>query len=158
MQAIKFNPVPSEELIAELNTLLGTLQVFKTYVKGAHWNVEGDVFFELHEVLEQLYQDLEKDSDYIAELIRTFGQIPVHTLEQFLKVSSLKEYSNHTSGNIIVKHVIQGLERILEIAFSTAKIDEQTSDKATYHWLMDFILRYRKWLWMFRSYSKSANS
>ena len=48
----------SNDLAKELNDLLANYSVFYQNVRGYHWNVKGEKFFELHLKFEELYNDL----------------------------------------------------------------------------------------------------
>jgi starvation-inducible DNA-binding protein len=59
-----------------LNDLLANYQILYTNVRGFHWNVRGEKFFELHVKFEELYDDLIIKIDEIAERILTLGYNP----------------------------------------------------------------------------------
>ena len=45
---IGLNPQVTAETITGLNSLLADFQIFYQNVRGFHWNVQGQNFFELH--------------------------------------------------------------------------------------------------------------
>ena len=72
--AKKLNPIgldtkQAEDLVNELNELLANYSVFYQNVRGFHWNIRGERFFELHVKFEELYNDLFLKIDEIAERI-----------------------------------------------------------------------------------------
>ena len=88
------NVVPSEdkvstgvrdtESIAEgvANVLADTYRlVFKTH--AYHWNVEGPLFYSVHNVTEGQYEDMFKAADELAERIRALGHLYHHTRHFF---------------------------------------------------------------------------
>lgn len=76
------NPPPEEATKQEpegdlLDGLLELLaHLFRTYLETqvAHWNVEGDCFFELHRAFGKQYERLLAEADQIAERIRALGE------------------------------------------------------------------------------------
>ncbi len=56
-----------------------------------HWNVGGESFMELHKLFEKQYTELEKSIDEIAERIGKLGHKTIGTMEEFSKLSSIKE-------------------------------------------------------------------
>lgn len=48
----------SESLATYLNDLLANYTLFYQNVRGYHWNVKGEKFFELHTKFKELYNDL----------------------------------------------------------------------------------------------------
>ena len=66
---IGLNAEDSAALSKELNALLCDLHVFYQNVRGFHWNVQGQNFFELHLKFEEFYNDLQVKIDEVAERI-----------------------------------------------------------------------------------------
>jgi len=48
MNRIGLNEGKAKELAVKLNDLLANYQVFYMNVRGFHWNIKGEKFFELH--------------------------------------------------------------------------------------------------------------
>ena len=76
----------SEELAAQLNTLLANYQVLYMNTRGYHWNIKGKEFFELHAKFEEIYTDLQVKIDELAERVLTLGATPSHSFTQYLQV------------------------------------------------------------------------
>jgi starvation-inducible DNA-binding protein len=66
----------SNALAEQLNLLLANYSIFYQNTRGAHWNIKGEKFFELHLKFEELYTDLQLKIDEVAELILTLGLAP----------------------------------------------------------------------------------
>ncbi len=58
MNEIGIKDNDARKLTKELNQLLSDYQVFYMNVRGFHWNIKGEKFFELHAKFEELYNDL----------------------------------------------------------------------------------------------------
>lgn len=56
--AIGLSAAKATQLSDELNELLANFSVFYQNVRGFHWNIRGEKFFELHAKFEELYLDL----------------------------------------------------------------------------------------------------
>ena len=74
MNRIGLEQGKSKELGEKLNELLANYQVLYMNVRGFHWNIRGNKFFELHVKFEELYTDVQLKVDEIAERILTLGQ------------------------------------------------------------------------------------
>ena len=63
------------------------------YVKTRkfHWNVSGPSFMELHKLFEAQYTQLEAIIDEVAERINKLGTKTIGTMDEFSKVTRLKE-------------------------------------------------------------------
>ena len=60
--------------IAEtLNRVLADTTILRTQVKFAHWNVKGSDFYGLHELFDEIAEDLEEHADEVAERIAALG-------------------------------------------------------------------------------------
>ena len=105
MNAIGLDTEKSKELADKLSDLLANYSVLYQNVRGYHWNLEGDKFFELHVKFEELYNDLILKIDAIAERIRTLGFASEYRFTEYLKLSEIKESSQATDGRNSVKEI-----------------------------------------------------
>lgn len=83
----------SKNLAEKLNELLADYSIFYQNVRGYHWNIKGDKFFELHDKFQELYEDLFIKIDEVAERIRTLGHTPNHKFSIYIKEAKIKESS-----------------------------------------------------------------
>lgn len=88
---IGLDTVQSQALAAELNKLLASYQILYMNVRGFHWNIRGNQFFELHLKFEEIYNDLLLKVDALAERILTLDGVPLHSFSDYLKVSAIPE-------------------------------------------------------------------
>ena len=83
LNQIGLNEMKAMELTKELNELLANYSIFYQNVRGYHWNIKGEKFFELHAKFEELYNDLFVKIDEIAERILTLGGMPNHNFSEY---------------------------------------------------------------------------
>ena len=67
LNAIGLDIKKSKVLADKLNELLADYSVFYQNVRGYHWNIRGDKFFELHDKFQEMYEDLFIKIDEVAE-------------------------------------------------------------------------------------------
>jgi starvation-inducible DNA-binding protein len=136
----------------ELNILLSNYELYYQNLRGFHWNINGEKFFELHVKFEELYTDVQMKIDLVAERILTLGFTPLHTFSDYLKTSAIKEANNITGGTEAVKNIVKSLRTIIilerEILEHTAKL----GDEGTTTMLTDFITQQEKEVWMFSAW------
>src|SRR5690606_40522253 len=84
----------TKELSDDLNVLLANFQVYYQNLRGVHWNIRGQHFFQLHDKFEELYIDAQEKVDMIAEIIFTLGKTPLHTFDDYLKTYKVKTDKN----------------------------------------------------------------
>jgi starvation-inducible DNA-binding protein len=75
-----------------LNHDLADAYLLLVKTKKYHWDVVGPQFRTLHQLWEEHYEALTENIDAIAERIRALGGYPAGTMEEFLKLASLKEH------------------------------------------------------------------
>jgi starvation-inducible DNA-binding protein len=63
-----------------------------TQIKHAHWNVKGPHFISLHELFDQIAENIEEHVDTIAERVTSLGGTAHGTIAAVIKRSSLKPY------------------------------------------------------------------
>jgi starvation-inducible DNA-binding protein len=140
------------ELAQKLNLLLANYQVFYSNVRGFHWNIKGEKFFELHLKFEELYNNLQLKIDEIAERILTLGETPLHTYSDYLSQSAISEVRNVTEGRIAVAEVLEALKTLLiqqRVLLSQAG---DANDEGTNALMSDYIREQEKLVWMYSAY------
>lgn len=143
-----------KKLQGQLNDLLADYHVFYQNVRGFHWNVRGNDFFTLHEKFEDLYTQLYKSIDELAERILMIGYQPVHAYSDYLKSSIHKEITDVKDGNQCVAQVINGLGVLISSHRKAAELADEAGDIATADLLTKFIADLEKRMWMFTMYGK----
>jgi starvation-inducible DNA-binding protein len=88
-----------KNLFDKLNKYLADNAVMYIKLHNLHWNVYGLQFKAVHEYLEALYDDTTEKMDEIAELLRMKGEYPAASLEEYLKLSSIKELPSEKIAN-----------------------------------------------------------
>lgn len=86
--------ISEKNLKNSANLLSGVLAneiTLYTKTRKFHWNVAGESFMELHKLFEAQYSQLEESIDEIAERIGKLGHKTIGTMQEFSKLSSIKE-------------------------------------------------------------------
>lgn len=154
MNAIGLNTDKTAELIVGLNELLANYQVFYMNVRGFHWNIQGDKFFELHVKFEELYNDLELKIDEVAERILMLGGTPLHTFEDYLTLSEVKIRKNVTDSDGSVKGILEGFQTILLKQRNILELSGTADDEGTNALMSDYIREQEKLVWMYSAFMK----
>lgn len=152
MNQIGLNEQQSKDLATRLNTLLANYQVFYINVRGFHWNIKGEKFFELHAKFEELYNDVVLKIDELAERIKTLGTVPLHTYSDYLEQSSIKELRNVSDGKEAVRHIRDGLQQLLVLQRDVLRLSADAEDEGTNALMSDYIREQEKLVWMYNAY------
>lgn len=148
---IGLNQMKSKELANQLNDLLANYQLFYMNVRGFHWNIKGDKFFELHLKFEELYDDLILKIDELAERVLTLGFQPLHTFEDYLKVGKILPVKNLTAGRNCVENILDSFKIILEKQRAILALANECDDEGTSAQMSDYIRAQEKLVWMYKS-------
>ena len=70
--------------------------IFKTH--AIHWNVEGPMFFSVHNLTEEHYKNMFDAADEIAERIRALGQLAPSTLSSIVSNSIVEDSEDPKTG------------------------------------------------------------
>ncbi|MDR2628083.1 MAG: DNA starvation/stationary phase protection protein [Dysgonamonadaceae bacterium] len=139
-------------LIEKLNGLLADYQVFYTNLRGFHWNIRGDKFFELHELYESYYNEFAEKIDEVAERIVMLGGVPDNSFSAYLKTAKVKEVSGVSDWNAGVQNVLETLQLLLaelrELHAAAIKAGDHASVSLANHGIKNF----EKKIWMLSAY------
>ena len=152
--AIGLETEKSNQLASRLNELLANYQVFYINVRGFHWNITGEKFFELHAKFEELYNDALLKIDEIAERIRTLEETPIHSFSGFLKHSSIREVTSVSDGREAAGEIVSALKVLVAKERDLLKLAEGAGDEGTMALMSDYLREQEKLLWMYSAYLK----
>jgi starvation-inducible DNA-binding protein len=142
----------SKNLANELNDLLANYSVFYQNIRGFHWKIKGEKFFELHLKFEELYNDLFIKIDDIAERILTLGYQPNHNYSDYLKISEIKEVNVTTNGINGVKEIINSFQILLSKQRLVLNTSSDLADEGTNSLMSDYIREQEKLVWMYSAF------
>ena len=143
-------------VIEILNASLADEAVLTQKTRGAHWNVSGTSFFELHILFETQYKQLNEISDKIAERARMLGGITIASFEEFLKHTRISEHSTEIPDNL---HLLADHETIIRfLREDIRKCSEEYEDEGTVELLVGVMSLHEKMAWMLRAYIENEQA
>ena len=142
----------AKEITNQLNTLLSTYQVHYQNLRGLHWNIKGNNFFELHLKFEEYYNDAQIKIDAIAERILTLGESPLHSFQDYLNHSKIDAATNIADDQNAVDLVNSSVKTILELERPILQLAGDINDDGTADLMTQFIAQQEKEVWMLRSW------
>jgi starvation-inducible DNA-binding protein len=149
---IGLDTVQSQALAAELNKLLASYQILYMNVRGFHWNIRGNQFFELHLKFEEIYNDLLLKVDALAERILTLDGVPMHSFSDYLKVSAIPEQKGLHDGRACVESLLESFRELLVAQRRILGQAAEAGDEGTASILSDYVQQQEKLVWMLRAY------
>ena len=152
LSVIGLDKKKSRELAKRLNILLANYSVFYQNVRGYHWNLKGEKFFELHAKFEELYGDLYLKMDEIAERVVTIGHLANHNFSDY-KINSKISESVHVSNGIkAIEDILNSFKIIISIQRDILSYSNEMNDEGTYSMMSDNIKAQEKLIWMYSSF------
>lgn len=139
-----------------LNVLLADEYVLYTKTRNAHWNVEGNDFYNKHLFFEQQFTQLNDIIDTVAERIRTLGHYTPGTLKLFLELTHLTEQSNEKNDSIsFIKELLIDHESvIIHLRENITTYANEFHDLGTSDFITGIMETHEKMAWMLRSHLK----
>ena len=137
-----------EELIQQLRLLQADAFIYYSKAHGYHWNVEGILFTQFHEMFSEIYTDAYESVDDYAEWIRIFGQFAEFDVTKTFATSNVKydlELSNNPTD--MLRSLVMSNEQIisdLKVAFNMATM---INEQGVANFIADRITAHEKWRW-----------
>lgn len=142
----------TNELVSKLNGLLATYQIHYQNIRGLHWNIKGENFFELHVKYEELYIRTQDIIDDIAERLLSLEAEPLHKYADYLEKSALKENDKIYNGNEGVDYIVNSQKTILDLEREILNLSDDLNDEGTNAMMSDLIGEKEKTTWMFKAW------
>ena len=152
MNQIGLNERDAKNLVEKLNELLSNYHVFYINIRGYHWNIKGEKFFELHVKFEELYNNVVLKIDELAERIKTLNETPLHTYTDYLQRSSIKETRNVSEGKECAKNILECLKLLIALQRDILLESAEINDEGTNALMSDYIREQEKLVWMYTAY------
>lgn len=152
LNAIGLDVEKSKMLAEKLNELLADYSIFYQNVRGYHWNIRGDKFFELHGKFQELYEDLFVKIDEVAERIQTLGHVPNHQFSVYKKEAKVKESTEVSDGIKDVKDILESFSIIISLQRELLELSAEADDEGTNALMSDYIREQEKSVWMYSAY------
>ncbi len=128
---------------------------FALYTKTLkfHWNIQGPFFGPLHALFKDQYEKLFEFNDDLAERCQQLGYEALGTLEEFKKLSTLKEKpGKNPNDQGMIKELTEDHEEVIRQLRKAIDISDALHDEGTNNFLCDLIEKHEKIAWMLRSH------
>ncbi len=83
-----------DKLAKQLNVYLADVALMYIKMHNLHWYVVGKQFKSIHEYFETIYDSFAIVLDDTAEMLKLNGHAPLASMEEYLKVATIKERSS----------------------------------------------------------------
>lgn len=128
--------------------------ILYTKTRKAHWNVEGDDFYNKHLFFEEQYNQIDEIIDGVAERIRMLGHYAPATLKEFLELTHLSEQvkEKNDSKGFIKEVLIDHESIIIHLRENISVYANEYKDLGTSDYITGLMETHEKMAWMLRSH------
>lgn len=127
--------------------------IFKTH--AYHWNVEGPLFYSVHNLTEGQYENMFKAADAIAERVRALGHIAPFQLAQIIETSVVSDKDELPSAGDMCLDLAADHERIAHRLHALVELAGDRNDPVTDDLATARSAFHEQAAWMLRSLAKS---
>jgi DNA-binding ferritin-like protein len=122
---------------------------FRAHV--AHVNTQGRNFYSDHKLLGKIYEDLQAQTDSLAELLRTVQEFMPTTLASVVESSQITDQPCEGSADSLLEDVRADLEQLKADHEELMMVAEDDGHKEIANYAQDRILTLAKYIWMLDS-------
>ncbi len=146
------NPKGLNEVVAGLEALLASYQVYYNNLRGYHWHVRGPLFYQLHAQFEKWYDATAEKIDEIAERLLQLERIPENRMSILVGQSKIKETTQMTDAAQILPEILENYKVLMALERETLRAASEAGDEVTVALLGDFLAEQEKEIWMLTAY------
>jgi starvation-inducible DNA-binding protein len=119
--------------------------------QGLHWNVEGPLFYSLHNLTEAQYREMFESIDTLAERIRALGLPAPHSLDEIAERCAAPDLAADATLQKRIEKLIADYELAVRRLSAVAKFAEEHGDIRTTDLLTQRVGVYEENAWMLRA-------
>lgn len=140
----------------ELSKLLANEYVLFTKTKNAHWNVEGQDFYDKHQLFDNQASELATIIDSVAERIRTLGFATPASLTAFLTLTTLPETALAANNSTeFIKDLLSAHETIIiQLRDNISLFADSYKDFGSSDFITGLLQEHEKTAWILRTILK----
>ena len=129
---------------------------FAFYLKSQfyHWNVEGQDFFQYHELFGKIYEEVQSAVDTIAELIRQLDEVTPGSLGRFKELTKIRDAEAVPDIRTMVVVLEQDNRTVLASLLTAYQIAEEQGEIGISNILQDRLSAHEKHGWFLRASAK----
>jgi starvation-inducible DNA-binding protein len=126
---------------------------FSFYLKthNFHWNVEGPLFGQLHELFQTIYEEVYGAIDPFAEHLRALQVYAPASLAKFSMLTKVEDENSVPDWSSMLQELLIDSEKMAEIFRITFDMAEAAGDHGLSNFLADRQDAHKKHSWMLRS-------
>jgi starvation-inducible DNA-binding protein len=143
----------ASSVVKALSAVLADTYALAVKTHGAHWNVTGAGFFQLHAAFDEQYNALFAAADELAERIRALDATAPAGIRTLAKLTSVEDPGSDGEGRELAK-ALRDDHRALSKACDKARaLAEKENDESTVDMLIGRMEEHDKVAWMLGAFA-----
>jgi starvation-inducible DNA-binding protein len=134
-----------------LKTAFASEYSFVIKAQNFHWNVEGPLFMQLHDLFERIYTEVYGSIDTFAEQLRAKQIYTPASLEKFSMLSIVNDENDVIPFQQMIEELLADSDRMADIFRITFDMAEANGDHGLSNFLADRQDAHKKHSWMLRA-------
>lgn len=123
--------------------------IFKTH--AYHWNVTGPLFYSIHKLTQEQYEDMFEAADELAERIRSLGRLAPMRMDDIMGRSQIADLDRMPSAGEMVEDLATDHERLAHRLHALIELVEGRRDPVTDDLATERSAFHEQAAWMLRS-------
>ncbi|MEM6304414.1 MAG: DNA starvation/stationary phase protection protein [Pseudomonadota bacterium] len=126
--------------------------VFKTH--AYHWNVEGPLFYSVHNLTEEQYDDMFAAADTLAERIRALGHLAPWRMKDIMGRSQIEDHPSDLDAQAMINDLAADHEKLAKRLHALIEMIEGKQDPVTEDLATERSAFHEQAAWMLRALGK----
>lgn len=143
----------ASSVVKALSGVLANTYALAVKTHGAHWNVTGSGFFQLHAAFGEQYDALFEAADDLAERIRAVGEAAPAGIRVLAKLANIGDLGNDYDGRNLAQALRDDHRALSKVCSKALGIAEKAGDEATVDMMVGRIEAHDKTAWMLDAYA-----
>lgn len=127
--------------------------VFKTH--AYHWNVEGPLFYSVHNLTEEHYTNMFEAADELAERIRALGHLAPSSMRDIMHRSRVEDQTDEMTAQDMVLDLAGDHEKLAHRLHAVVELLDGLKDPVTEDLATERSAFHEQAAWMLRALAKS---
>jgi len=135
-----------------LRTAFSSEYSFLVKAQDAHWNVQGDEFYQDHLLFERIYEEVQESIDPFAEQLRQCQIFVPSGLNKMRELSILDDFpADNLTSDEYKQLLLTDSDAMADLFASAFAVAEQNKEHGLSNFLADRQAAHRKHSWMLRA-------
>ena len=144
-----------DKFVNQLKIAFASQYAFAIKAQNFHWNVEGSDFYQLHNLFEDIYNEVYGAVDAFAENIRKIKAYTPASLYRFSALSAVNDEVEVLDPSAMVAELLRDSEKMQEIMKVLFVLAEERGEHGLSNFLADRQDAFAKHAWFLRATAKA---